>query len=79
MEGAGAPGAGGVEGYGYQTIETLLGMVEGRWGGETGVTGVECLEGDAVWQARDGGLWPAELAEAEDEAVEPDGNGVEQE
>lgn len=75
VEAALAVGYGGIEAYGYHTIETLLCMVERRPGGETGVTAVQCLEGDAVWQARDEGLWSAELAEAACAAVEdkPDG------
>ena len=60
VEAALAVGYGGIEAYGYHTIETLLCMVERRPGGETGVTAVQCLEGDAVWQARGEGLWSAE-------------------
>ena len=39
-------------------------MVERRRGGETGVKAVQYLCGDAVWAARDAGLWDGELAEA---------------
>jgi hypothetical protein len=59
-----AVGYGGIEAYGYHTIETLLCMIERRAGGETGVVSVQCLEGDDVWKARDKGLWSQALAEA---------------
>ena len=39
-------------------------MIERRAGGESGVIAVQCLEGDAVWQAGEAGLWSRELAEA---------------
>ena len=39
-------------------------MVERRKGGESGVKSVQYLAGQAVWEARDAGLWSAELAEA---------------
>jgi hypothetical protein len=48
-----AVGYGGIEAYGYHTIETLQCMIERRAGGETGVVSVQCLEGDDVWRARD--------------------------
>lgn len=57
-------GYGGIEAYGYHALETLQCMVERRQGGETGVTSVQCLEGDEVWRARDKGVWSYELAEA---------------
>jgi hypothetical protein len=57
-------GYGGIEAYGYHALETLQCMVERRWGGETGVVSVQCLEGDEVWRARDAGQWSGELAEA---------------
>ena len=48
LEEALATGYGGIEAYGYHTIETLLCMVERRQGGETGVAAVQSMEGDAV-------------------------------
>eukprot|EP01052_Picozoa_sp_SAG31_P027746 SAG31_NODE_2622_length_5362_cov_2.274178_4_plen_219_part_00 len=53
-----------VESYGFHATETLQCMVERREGGESGVVAVQCVEGSAVWAARDAGLWPGELAEA---------------
>jgi hypothetical protein len=44
-------------------------MVERRAGGECGVVAVQCLEGSAVWAARDAGMWPGDLAEAAVAAV----------
>jgi hypothetical protein len=57
-------GFSGLDIYGFHTLETLQCMVERRVGGETGVTAVTCLEGDAVWEAAKGGLWSRELAGA---------------
>ena len=57
-------GYGGLESYGYHALETLQCMIERRAGGESGVIAVQCLEGDAVWQAGEAGLWSRELAEA---------------
>ncbi len=63
-------GYGGIEAYGYHALETLQCMVERRKGGETGVVSVQCLEGDAVWRARDEGLWSTELATAACDAIQ---------
>jgi len=63
-------GYGGIEAYGYHALETLQCMVERRQGGETGIVSVQCLEGDAVWQARDNGLWSVELATAACDAIQ---------
>lgn len=54
----------GLESYGFHALELLQCMVERRRGGEVGITAVQCLEGDAVWQAGKDGLWSRELAEA---------------
>lgn len=63
MEEAVAVGFSGLDIYGFHTLETLQCMVERRPGGETGVASVQCLEGDAVWQAARDGLWSRDLAE----------------
>jgi hypothetical protein len=64
-----------VESYGFHALETLQCMVERRRGGETGVAAVQCVEGDAVWDAGGHGLWSRELAEAACATIEvkPDG------
>ena len=57
-------GYGPLDSYGFHTLEALQCMVERRSGGETGVASVEMLEGDAVWQWRDGpGRWSKPLLE----------------
>jgi hypothetical protein len=50
--------------YLFHALETLQCMLERRVGGETGVKSVECLEGDAVWQAIDSGRISARLVDA---------------
>jgi hypothetical protein len=45
-------------------------MVERRGAGETAVAAVTCLEGDAVWEAAERGLWSRDLAEAACAAIE---------
>ena len=55
---------GSFEAYGFHTLETLQCMVERRRGGESGVVSVQCVEGDAVWEARDAGRWSGDLADA---------------
>ena len=54
----------GLDSYGFHGLEGLQCMTERRQGGETGISAVQCLEGDAVWEAAQEGLWPRELAEA---------------
>ncbi len=58
-------GYGDLDAYGFHTLEAMQSMVERRKGGETGIRAVEWLEGDAVWQWRDGaGRWAIPLLEA---------------
>lgn len=59
-----AIGYSGLDVYGFHTLETLQCMVERRQGGETGVAAVTCLEGPAVWEAAQQGVWPRDLAGA---------------
>lgn len=56
-------GYAGVESYGFHSLETLQCMVERRQGGESGIVAVQCLEGDAVWEAGESGEWSLDLAE----------------
>lgn len=64
LDSALALGYGGIEGYGFHALETLQCMVERRRGGETGVSAVQCLEGDDVWRAGDDGRWDLRLFDA---------------
>jgi hypothetical protein len=52
------------ESYGFHTLEALQAMIENRKGGETGVRAVQCLQGEAAWQAAEKGRWDAGLLEA---------------
>lgn len=64
IEAAVALGYGPFESYGFHALETLQCMVERRKGFETGVRAVQCLTGEAIWQAMDRGEWSQELLEA---------------
>jgi hypothetical protein len=70
IEEAVAIGFSGLDIYGAHALEVLQCMVERRRGGETGVTAVTCLEGEAVWQAARDGRWSRDLAEAACTAIE---------
>lgn len=59
-----AVGYGGLESYGFHSIETGQRIVENRPGGETGVKSVQVLSGAAVWEAHHQGRWPKEIADA---------------
>ena len=61
---------GGLDSYGFHALELLQCMVERRAGGETGISAVQCLEGAAVWQARQDGLWSSDLFESAIERIE---------
>jgi hypothetical protein len=76
VEAAVAIGYGGLESYGFHALETLQCMVERRREGETGVAAVQCLEGEAVWEAGRQGRWSRELAEAACAAIEKKPEGA---
>jgi hypothetical protein len=57
-------GHGGLESYGFHTLEVLQCQVERRAGGETGVAAVQALSGDAVWEAAEQGRWDRKLLDA---------------
>jgi hypothetical protein len=56
-------GYGPLEAYGFHALESLQCMVERRKGGETGVQSVQCIQGEAMWQALDQGRWSKRLLE----------------
>jgi hypothetical protein len=65
IENALTVGYGELDAYGFHTLEALQCMVERRKGGETGIRSVQWIEGDAVWQWRDGpGRWSIPLLRA---------------
>jgi len=55
---------GGLESYDFHGLEVLQSMVENRAGGETGVSRVQFLEGDALKKATDDGRWSPALMQA---------------
>jgi hypothetical protein len=55
---------GPVESYDFHGLEVLQALVESRKGGERGVSSVEFLRGDAVWNAARARRWSLGLAEA---------------
>ena len=55
---------GPMEAYDFHGLEVLQSIVEARKGGETGISSVAFLEGDALWKAADDGLWSPRLADA---------------
>lgn len=59
-----AVGYGGLESYGFHSLETGQRIAECRAGGETGVRSVQVLSGKDVWAAHNAGHWPKEIAEA---------------
>jgi hypothetical protein len=54
---------GGIESYDFHALEVLQSLVEFRQGGETGISSVEFLAGDALWKAAREGRWSPPLAE----------------
>jgi hypothetical protein len=54
---------GSLEAYDFHGLEVLQSILEARRGGETGVSSVQFLEGDALWNAAEAGLWSTKLAD----------------
>ena len=67
IDGALSAAYGGLDSYGFHALETLQCMVERRTGGETGISAVQCLEGDAVWDSK---AWDRDLFAAAVEHIE---------
>jgi hypothetical protein len=55
---------GGLEAYGYHSIEFLQSLVARRRGGEAGIENVTVYYGDNFWDAEKRGAWPGELMQA---------------
>lgn len=55
---------GPLESYDFHGLEVLQSLAEGRKGGETGISRVEFLTGDALFKAADEGRWSLALAES---------------
>ena len=49
---------------GYHGLEALQCMVERRNGGESGISSVQTLVGEAIWEAASAGRWSLQLAQA---------------
>ncbi|MEQ9409343.1 MAG: hypothetical protein RIK87_16525 [Fuerstiella sp.] len=64
IEAAIGVGFGGAEAYGFHAIEGLQCMIERRRGGECGVSSVQAVRGEAVWEAERQKRWSKELLEA---------------
>lgn len=64
MTHAAAIGYGPLDAYGFHLLETLQCLVERRAGGETGVTQVHTISGEAIWQWLPGHAWARPLLEA---------------
>jgi hypothetical protein len=58
-----AVGYGALDSYGFHVAEILQCMLERRAGGETGVSSVQGLRGEAVWKAADEGRFSMKLVE----------------
>jgi len=50
---------GGLDSYDFHALEVIQCMAERRRGGETGVTTLQALRGNAVWKALGAGKWEA--------------------
>jgi hypothetical protein len=54
-------GVGGFDDMDFDSLEAMQAMLERRKGGETGVRGLQMLQGDDVWVAMQAGRWSKDL------------------
>ena len=59
-----ALGYGGLEAYGFHSLEGMQCLMERRKGGESGVKSVQSVTGDGIWQAEKEGRWSRSLFDA---------------
>ena len=59
-----ALGHGGLEAYGFHSLEGVQCLMERRKGGESGVKSVQSVTGDGIWQAEKEGRWSRALFDA---------------
>ena len=59
-----ALGHGGLEAYGFHSLEGVQCLMERRKGGESGVKSVQSVAGDGIWQAEKDGRWSRALFDA---------------
>ncbi len=71
-----ALGYGGLEAYGFHSLESMQCLMERRKGGETGVKSVQSVKGDSIWQAEKDGRWSRALFDAVVEASPTPYNGT---
>jgi hypothetical protein len=55
---------GSLDAYGFHGLEMVQALAERRQGGETGIKSVECLTGQAVWDAAARGVYDVQLFDA---------------
>lgn len=55
---------GGLEAYGYHSIDFLQTLIATRQGGESGIESVTAYYGDSFWEAEKAGLWSKSLMQA---------------
>ena len=53
-----------LDSYGFHALEMVQCLAERRAGGETGVQSIQCLTGDAVWEAEKRGVYDRKLLDA---------------